>query len=219
MQDKKVPYSRKLEDMPVDDWQAALRKQFAHEQKFKFKNIGNHPVFSDLEIFNPASGNTYKVSIRDNIKSYNFCSCPDFTINGLGACKHIEYVLHYFESYKKYKWYLNKPYNPGYSSLSIYYGKERKIRLKKADHAPLVEQEKELFYENGFLKPDMIDKLDAFIHQALDTDHEFRVYPDVYDFIEQHKQNKQRKQRVAELFPEGSDSRIFDNIIHATLYP
>ena len=89
---KKVPYYRKPEGMSVDQWQTELRKQFALKQKFRIRNTGYHPVYSDFEVFNPETGKTYKVSIRDNIKSFNFCSCPDFTINALGTCKHIEYI-------------------------------------------------------------------------------------------------------------------------------
>lgn len=98
---KKVPYSYKPVDLSVDEWQLRLRKQFAKEQKFKIKNIDDHLVYSDFEVHNPETGNTYKVSIRDSVTSFNFCSCPDFKINGLGTCKHIEYLLYYFSKYKK----------------------------------------------------------------------------------------------------------------------
>jgi len=90
---KRIPYYRKPDDMTVEEWQVALRKQFAEKQNFTFKNIGDHPVFSDFNVFNPVSGNTYKVAIRSYEFGANFCSCPDFKINDLGTCKHIEYVL------------------------------------------------------------------------------------------------------------------------------
>ncbi|TAH75517.1 MAG: SWIM zinc finger family protein, partial [Methanosarcina mazei] len=114
---EKVPFSYKPSSMSLDEWQTQLRKQYAVDQHFKIKNIGNHPFFSDFEVFNPESGKTYKVSIRDNIKSFHFCSCPDFTINNLGTCKHIEYLLHYFEKYKKYKKYFTARQKNGYSSM------------------------------------------------------------------------------------------------------
>ena len=46
---------RKPEDLPVDDWQRALRQQFGREQPFLFENLGDHPVFSDFAVFNPDS--------------------------------------------------------------------------------------------------------------------------------------------------------------------
>ena len=63
--------------MSLEKWQTELRKQFAADQKFELKNIGDYPVFSDFEVFNPDSGKSYKVSVRDNKNSFNFCSCPD----------------------------------------------------------------------------------------------------------------------------------------------
>ncbi len=83
MSDFKFSNTRKPEDISIEEWQTGLRKQFAPDQKFKFKNIGDHLVYSDFEVFNPQTEKRYKVSIRDNVKSYNFCSCPDFKINGL----------------------------------------------------------------------------------------------------------------------------------------
>ena len=57
----KVPYVRKPAELSLEDWQIQLRKQFAVDQHFKIKNIGNHPFFSDFEVYNPESGKTYKV--------------------------------------------------------------------------------------------------------------------------------------------------------------
>ena len=37
---------------------------------------------------------TYKVQIRSLVDRINYCSCPDFAVNQLGTCKHIEAVLH-----------------------------------------------------------------------------------------------------------------------------
>ena len=219
MAEKKVPYSRKPQEIPLDEWQRRLRSQFAKDQQFKFKNIGDHPVYSDFEVFNPETGNTYKVSIRDNQSSYNFCSCPDFTINGLGTCKHVEYVLFYFSKYKKYQKYLNKPHVPSYSSLSIYYGKQHKVRLKKALNADLSENEKELFDDNGFLKPGKVSELESFISKAKEKAKNIRVYPDVYEMIDRHEKNREWDSISSGLFKDGIKSKVFENLINATLYP
>ena len=119
---KRVPYARKPRDMSLDQWQAGLRKQFASEQNFKITNLGNHPVYSDFEVYNPETDKTYKVSIRDNISSFNYCSCPDFKINTLGTCKHVEYVLLKLLRYKKNQKFFTRLQKNEYSSLSILYG-------------------------------------------------------------------------------------------------
>jgi hypothetical protein len=42
---------------------------------------------------NQQSEKTYKVAIRGREHGSNYCSCPDFSINNLGTCKHIEFTL------------------------------------------------------------------------------------------------------------------------------
>lgn len=40
-----------------------------------------------------ASKKVYRVALRGPSLFENYCSCPDFAINTLGTCKHIEAVL------------------------------------------------------------------------------------------------------------------------------
>lgn len=219
MATKKLPHTQKPLDISLDEWQAGLRKQFAEDQKFKFKNIGDHPVYSDFEVFNPETVRNYKVSIRDNKKSYNYCSCPDFKINGLGTCKHIEYMLHYFHRFKKHQKYLGKPHLPTYSSLSIFYGNERKVWLKKAIKASTLPGEAELFDKEGFLLTDKLPELTSFIDVALRNEPGFRVYPDVLEKIDLDRKNRERDQITKQLFSQGIESNIFKGLINASLYP
>ena len=205
--------------MSVDEWQAELRKQFATDQKFKIKNIGDHPLYSDFEVFNPETGKTYKVSIRDNVSSYNYCSCPDFKVNTLGTCKHIEYVLFKLLRYKKYQKYFTQLQPNNYSSLSILYGHDQHIRLKKADSCHEYENEEKYFDDQSFLLPGMIYELDSFIKSVVKTDPSFRIYPDVFEYITQHKKNRDRKTKLKEIFPEGTESRILEDLINTRLYP
>ncbi len=215
----KVPYSRKPANLSLEEWQTQLRKQYAIDQHFKIKNIGNHPFFSDFEVFNPESRNTYKVSIRDNIKSFHFCTCPDFTINSLGTCKHIEYTLLNFEKYKKYNKYFNSKQKNGYSSLSVFYGQERKIRFKKADSIPVFENENEFFDNNGFLYPNKLSELGSFIQKAKIIDSGMKVYPDIFEMIGQQRKEEERKKLIADIFPQGRDSKVFEKLIDTRLYP
>ena len=80
-------------NLSLEDWQIALRRQYGQEQNFGLRNLGEQSVFSDFEITNPVSGGVYRVAIRGEHLGDNFCSCPDFTTNSLGTCKHIEFTL------------------------------------------------------------------------------------------------------------------------------
>ncbi|MEA1898887.1 MAG: DEAD/DEAH box helicase [Bacteroidota bacterium] len=218
MEIKRVPYYRKPGELTVEEWQSALRKQYALEQKFKVRNIGSEPLYSDYGVYNPDTNKTYKVSIRDNISSFNYCSCPDFRVNTLGTCKHVEFVLLSKLRFKKYQKHITQSQKNTYSSLSIYYGRDRLIRLKKADHIDKYPREEEYFDDEGFLQTGMISELDTFIQEAIRMDPAFRIYPDVFEFIKGHKEAKSRQERLKEIFPDGTNSKIFDDLVRTRLY-
>ena len=44
----------------------------------------------------------YQVTIRSLKQRANICTCPDFRINQLGTCKHIEAVLHKISKRRDY---------------------------------------------------------------------------------------------------------------------
>ena len=60
--------------MSLEAWQRGLRRQFGREQGFLLKNTGGHPIFSEFEVINPKSRNTYRVVIRGSEPGNNFCS-------------------------------------------------------------------------------------------------------------------------------------------------
>jgi len=181
--------------------------------------MGTEPLFSDYEVHNPETKKTYKVSIRDNTSSYNFCSCPDFRVNTLGTCKHVEFVLLSKLRYKKYQKLITKSQKNSYSSLSIFYGRDRLIRLKKADHIEKFPREEKFFDAEGFVQPGMITRLDTFIRDATGMDPAFRIYPDVFEFIHGHKEAKSRQEKLKGIFPDGTKSKIFDDLVRTRLYP
>src|SRR5205814_4126605 len=89
----KLSRQHKPEYLSLEDWQRELRRQFGREQKFRLANVGDHPVFSEFAVTNPASGRTYRVTVRGPNPGDNACTCPDFATNTLGTCKHVEFTL------------------------------------------------------------------------------------------------------------------------------
>src|SRR5574340_475408 len=71
--EKKLSRLRKPEDMSLEEWQVALRREFGREQKFRLKNFGSEPLFSEFEVTNPQSGGTYRVAIRGSALGENYC--------------------------------------------------------------------------------------------------------------------------------------------------
>src|SRR5436309_518804 len=89
----KISRLSKPAGMTLEEWQIELRKQFGREQPFRIKNLGENPVFSEFQVTNPESKNSYRVRIRGRNLGDNACTCPDFATNTLGTCKHIEFAL------------------------------------------------------------------------------------------------------------------------------
>ncbi len=52
---------------------------------------------------------SYRVHIRSLSKRSNFCTCPDFAVNQLGTCKHIEAVLHKISKRRNYSKIKDQP--------------------------------------------------------------------------------------------------------------
>ena len=111
--------------MSLEAWQRALRRQFGREQQFLLKNTGGHPLFSEFEVTNPQSRNTYRVVIRGSEPGNNFCSCPDFATNTLGTCKHIEFTLARLGRTRENRQALARGFEPPFSE--VYVGGPRQL--------------------------------------------------------------------------------------------
>ncbi len=216
--EKKIPYHKKPEDMSVEQWQTSLRKQFGIKQNFKVRNLGEDPVFSDFSVNNPESGNIYKVAIRSKGIGDNFCNCPDFTINGLGTCKHIEFILY---NLKKKGDFNKLPYKAGeqkYSSVSLQYRKERNVVLRiGTNNKDKIKELAGLFFDKeNVLKA--YKKFDIFYKQVKKLDPDFRCYDDAMDYIFNFRDLDNRKDIVDKAFPDGINSKAFKELIKADLY-
>lgn len=215
----KVPYHRKPDNMTIDQWQAALRKQFAETQRFEVKNLGGKDVFSDYTVSNFSSNSTYKVAIRGAEPGWNFCSCMDFKTNLLGTCKHIEYVLQQINKSPQKRKRLKTGYQPHYTSVYLDYGKERKIKIRigteKAE--TFKELAHDFFDKENTLKPDAYSVINIFFQKAHSLHPDFRCYSDALNFILEKREEKKRNELIDKTLEEGG--RFFKSIIKADLFP
>jgi len=190
----KVSYSKRPEKISFEEWQIALRRQFALEQKFKVKNTGAHLVYSDFDVSNSQGRKTYKVAIRGNNIGFNFCSCPDFKVNNLGTCKHIEYVLNQLRSKRINARLLQTDYERPYSSVTLKFGAQRKIVLRIGTvNKSAISKLANNFFDNNFaLKEEAIEKFDSFLEKVRKLDPQFRCYSEALDFIISARERKKR---------------------------
>ncbi|HEC97204.1 MAG TPA: DEAD/DEAH box helicase [Nitrospirae bacterium] len=217
----RIPRTYKPEELDLEEWQRTLRKQYGVQQNFKIENIGDHPVFSEFSLTNPESGKTYKIAIRGDTPGDNYCSCPDYSINNLGTCKHIEFALSRLMKKRGAK----KAFKEGcvlpYSEVYLSYGLKREIRFKAGKDAPrkLLSLVKRYFNSDGILKEDRILDFHQFFNSIPQNNgHEVRCYDDVMAYIAENQDAEHRRKIIKAKIKNGINSPIFENILKTGLY-
>ncbi len=222
---KKTPRTHKPEDMTLEQWQIALRREFGQTQEFTLENLGEEPVFSEFRITNPASGGLYRVAIRGEAPGVNYCSCPDYAINTLGTCKHIEFTLAALRRKRGGKAALAHGFQPAFSEIYLRYGLKREVVFGPATGCPeaLRTLAESYFDGEGLLMPEAYARFDAFLREASpiarEAEHELRCYEDTLGFVAQVRDQFRRRAAVDKAFPQGIESPAFDGLLKVALYP
>jgi len=217
----KISRLRKPEDMPLEQWQIALRKQFAQKQNFRFKNMGDEPIFSEFTVINPETGGEYRVAIRGQRLGDNYCSCPDFAVNTLGTCKHVEFVLAKLQRKRGGKKAFAEGFQPAYSEIYLRYGAKREVMFSPGTKCPkpLSELASHYFDKYGILNPQAYSQFDTFMKKAGTFEHDLYCYEDTIEFIAQVRDQAYLKKRIEKAFPEGTNSAAFRKLLKVQLYP
>lgn len=218
---KRISRTRKPANLTLEEWQIALRREFGREQKFQFKNIGDGQIFSDYRVTNPATGGVYRVAIRGKNPGDNYCSCPDFAVNTLGVCKHIEFTLAKLERKRGGKKALENGFHPPYTEVYLRYGAKREVCLRLGTECPaaFAKFATNFFDDRGVLKADAHREFHTFLKRARNERHEIRCYDDTIQFIAEKREAERRRERIDELFPKGAADRKFETLLKVKLYP
>ncbi|MBN2293745.1 MAG: SWIM zinc finger family protein, partial [Pirellulales bacterium] len=218
---RKLSRLRKPKEMTLDDWQVGLRRQFGVKQEFKLKNIGSEPIFSEFNVTNPQTERTYRVAIRGCGLGENFCSCPDYAVNTLGTCKHIEFVLGRLSRRRGGKTALAAGFQPDYSQVYLQYGAQRRVVFKRGTDCPadFGKYAKRFFDSNGILKRDAAGRFNLFLKRISSIDHEVRCYDDVLCTIAEMRDREWLAESVDKAFPRGSKSAAFKRLLKTQLFP
>jgi SNF2 family DNA or RNA helicase len=218
---KKISYYRQPEDFTTEEWQYALRKQFAENHTFQIEKQGKHSVFSDYSVYNPETKQSYKVALRSKDNSANFCECNDFKTNGLGTCKHIESVLHYIHNKLKMASNLDKPYQQTYTSVYLDYRRGRKvaIRIGTDNTEEYKAHAKKYFDDQNILKESEYLNFNEIIAKGIAINENFRCYPDAMAHVLEIRENQRRATMVFEKYGKHIDNGAFDPLINAKLFP
>jgi SNF2 family DNA or RNA helicase len=223
-----IPYHKKPENLSIDQWQLALRKQFATTQNFKIENIGQERVFSDYHVYNPSSKNTYKIALRSNPKqvevgeNYNFCTCYDFKTNGLGTCKHIESVINQISKKRELKSiYTKQVFSPTYSSVYLKYTPEGRVvmlRIGSENEGKIRKLSSTYFTDENCLKPTAYSNFDEFLMAVRKLNSSFRCYDDALSYVFEIRERNKRKAWVWKN-KEVLRKQKFSDYVNVELHP
>jgi superfamily II DNA or RNA helicase len=211
---------QKPAEMTLDDWQIGLRREFGRAQKFRIKNRGDEPIFSEFEVTNPESGRSYRVAIRGQALGENFCSCPDFAVNTLGTCKHIEFLLGKLARRAGAKAALALGYRPAFSEVYLQYGAQRQVVFRAGTECPepLKAFARRFFDEQNRLTPEAFARFHEFLQRASSNGHKFHCYEDALEYVAQVRDQANLVERVAAAFSRGIHAKEFAKLLKVPLF-
>jgi superfamily II DNA or RNA helicase len=185
------------------------------------KNVGDEPIFSEYEITNPQTKRTYQVAIRGSALGENYCSCPDFAVNTLGTCKHIEFALAKLGRKSGAKKALAAGFHPAHSEIYLHYGARRDVVFRPGTECPesLKRSARGYFDASGLLKPEAFSRFHRFLKAAQASKHGVRCYDDALAFVAQVRDTELLAERVDQFLPSGIRSAAFRKLVKASLYP
>jgi len=216
---RQLSRTHKPAELTLEEWQVALRREFAQDQDFHLKNLAGRTVFSDFAVGNPKTKQSYRVAIRGEGLGVNYCACPDYATNTLGTCKHIEFVLARLREKPSAAKVLTRGYQPPFSEVYLRYGDQRQVVFAPARRAPakLRELAAGYFDEAGLLRDDALLRFDGFLDAARRLNHEVRCYDDALDFLAERRDAEHRWQLIDARYGDGGEA--LDGLLKTKLYP
>lgn len=141
-------------------------------------------VYGDYKV-KSVSGRTYRVAVRGPGLFENYCSCPDFAVNTLGTCKHVEAMLFRLRQRHK-KAFETAAYKRSRASVSLQYGATIEVRLHlPASPSPALRSlAAEYFDTAGLLPREHYRRFAQVLDGLRKADDHAVVYSDVLEYVD-----------------------------------
>lgn len=216
---KKLSPTHKPKDLTLEQWQRELRRQYAGEQALDIRKLGRERVFSEFAVTNPATKRTYRVVIRGEEPGVNFCACPDYAVNTLGTCKHIEATLERLR--RDHPAALRRSHTPPYAEVYVRYGTQRAVRFSPgADCPPALNALAARYFDpDGVVRPDAFARFNDFLVAAGKLGHDLRVYDDALAFIAEVRDGQARRAHLQKRYAGKERAAAWRNLLKVPLYP
>jgi superfamily II DNA or RNA helicase/predicted nucleic acid-binding Zn finger protein len=168
--------------------QIAERQDRAKIMPLKVLKRSASGPFGDYTV-KSGSGQTYRVAVRGPGLFENYCSCPDFAVNTLGTCKHIEAMLLRLRQRHKRKLETAK-FKRTRASISLQYGDTIEVRLgMPASPSPALRSiTTEFFDAAGLLRREYYRRFAEVLEALRHADGQAVIYSDVLEYIDRENE-------------------------------
>jgi SNF2 family DNA or RNA helicase len=200
--------------------QIAERRERAQDAIAKILERPAGELYGDYRV-KSASGKTYRVAMRGPGLFENYCACPDFAVNTLGTCKHIEALLLRLRKRHSHK-LESKAYARSRASISLQYGETIDVRLRlPAVPPPALRKLAEQYFDPaGLLLREHFRSFHRVIEAFRQADGEAVIYSDVLEYLDRENELAEgldlERQLLAELH-RGQDP--LHGLLKAKLLP
>lgn len=202
--------NRRPEDMSLEEWQIALRRQAASKEYLIVKPI-DFAREGYFNVTNPQTGRKYSVVYRGQSSPWNYCSCPDFHTNQLGTCKHLEAVgLAADGKYARKKYRM-----PDRSTVYLDYKGQPRVRIRLGgEHKEEMTLLASKYFDSDLtLFDEFYDKFGEFLEAAKEIDPATKCVDDAFNFIIRKRADRLRN-NIADATPD-----MTDGLLSTDLYP
>lgn len=202
--------NRRPEDMSLEEWQIALRRQAASRECLIVKPI-DFAREGYFNVDNPQTGRKYSVVYRGQSSPWNYCSCPDFHTNQLGTCKHLEAVGLAADGK-----YARKTYRlPDRSTVYLDYKGQPRVRIRLGgEHKEEMTVLASKYFDSDLtLLDEYYDKFGEFLEAAKEIDPATKCVDDAFNFIIRKRADRLRN-NLADAMPD-----MTDGLLSTDLYP
>lgn len=208
--------------LTTEEDELKLRKQRGIKEPITIEPLQVYSYPFDNYQVQSSTGVDYILEFRSLKDLHNSCSCPDFQVNALGTCKHIEKLVFMLSSKKGIEKktspfveiFLNKSAN---NEVTIAWPQEVK------NHSKLKSLLQPYFASDNTMIPNIDEGL-ALIQKALSEVSEedrkkVRISEHLIAEVKEQEENDARKLSYQQFMDEVNDGKRSLQVLSATLYP
>ena len=200
--------------------QISFRQERGRALKLELVSQPEGRAWGDYAVKSP-SGKSYRLAMRGPGLFENYCSCPDFAVNTLGTCKHIESLLQqlrqrYRKALENQKWVRSR------ASLSLHYGETLGVRLAlpKTAAPGLYDIASRYFDSNGLLHSHFYARFHNILEELRRLDETAVVYTDVLDFIDRENELAEGLEIERRMLAEAEKGQpVLEGLLKVPLLP